>query len=437
MLDWPEHRHTSPTRMSESVWAAPDEARASSVNGPPAPSAGSSADQRPEASARALACCPLSETLTVSPAAALPHTAIGRSRCRTAWSWKMEASRSAAVASRPCLGATGSRRGAALERRGVLDVARPLVVRVRRVGAQRPAASGPAAARGPDGLRRLLVLDPVDDRAQHVEGVERRRSAATVAHPRHQEEPTPAGDHGRTTVRPGHPLVVVDRVEGREPRVADAVEEEELPAAAREGVEVRPARGRRQLHLRLGGRVLGPLVHVHLGRRERRAHGVRAAGEQPRYALGGGDARVEREARVHLPPLRVLRAGERPGKGLDLRLREAAVRLRPRATQRGGIESAPDRIGDDAVAQAVGGVAGGEQAVDDRLPIGVRERATAVRLSRRVERRHTVQHRRDPLVSDAGEGSCASPARRRRCRRSRWDSAAPSACPRARRSSSP
>ena len=92
MLDWPEHSHTSPTRMSESVWAAPDEARATSVNGPPAPIAGSSADQRPEASARALACRPPIETLTVSPAVALPHTAIGRSRCSTAWSWKMEAS---------------------------------------------------------------------------------------------------------------------------------------------------------------------------------------------------------------------------------------------------------------------------------------------------------------------------------------------------------
>ena len=78
--------------MSDSVWAAPDEARATSVNGPPAPIAGSSADQRPEASTRALACSPPIETLTVSPAVALPHTAIGRSRCSTAWSWKMEAS---------------------------------------------------------------------------------------------------------------------------------------------------------------------------------------------------------------------------------------------------------------------------------------------------------------------------------------------------------
>ncbi len=294
-------------------------------------------------------------------------------------------------------------RRAALERRGVLDVARPLVLRVRRVGAQRPAAAGEAAARGPDGLRWDLVLDPVDDGAQHVEGVERRRSAATVAHPRHQEEPAPAADRGRPAVRPGHALVVVDGVEGREPGVADAVVEEELAAAAREGVEVRPARGRRQLHLRLGGRVLGSLVHVHLGRRERRAHGVRAAGEQPRYALAGGDARVEQEARVHLPPLGVLRAGERFRQGLDLRLREAAVRLRPRATQRGGIESAADRVRDHAVAQAVGGVAGGEHAVDDGLPIGVRERATAVRLPRGVERRHAVQHRRDPLVTDAGE----------------------------------
>jgi hypothetical protein len=52
---------------------------------------------------------------------------------------------------------------------------------------------------------------------------------------------------------------------------------------------------------------------------------------------------------------------------------------------------------------AVGVVAGGEQAVDDRLPIGVREGAASVRLSRRVLRRHPVQHRRHPLVPDPGE----------------------------------
>jgi len=49
----------------------------------------------------------------------------------------------------------------------------------------------------------------------------------TVAHPWNQEQAAPAGDDGGPSVRPGHPLVVVDRVEGREPRVADAVEEEE------------------------------------------------------------------------------------------------------------------------------------------------------------------------------------------------------------------
>jgi hypothetical protein len=50
--------------------------------------------------------------------------------------------------------------------------------------------------------------------------------------------------------------------------------------------------------------------------------------------------------------------------GLGLRPREAAVRLLARAGQGRGIEAAPDRVGDDAVAQAVGSVARGEQAVD-------------------------------------------------------------------------
>ena len=126
--------------------------------------------------------------------------------------------------------------------------------------------------------------------------------------------------------------------------------------------------------------------------------------EQPRNALRGGDARVERKARVDLPSFRVLRAGERPGQGVDLRRREAAVRLRSRATQTTGIESAPDRIGDDAVAQPVVAVAGGEQAVDHRLSIRIRERAAHVGLSRRVEWRDAVEHGRDPFVSDAGEG---------------------------------
>jgi len=102
-----------------------------------------------------------------------------------------------------------------------------------------------------------------------------------------------------------------------------------------ERVEVvgRHGAGRGQGGENVGRGVFGALVHVHLGRRERRADRVHAAGEQPWNPLRGGDAGVEGEAGVYLPPLRILRAGERLGQGFHLRLREAAIGLRPRAAQ--------------------------------------------------------------------------------------------------------
>ncbi len=224
-----------------------------------------------------------------------------------------------------------------------------------------------------------------------------------MAHPRHEEQAAPAADDGRTAVRASHPLVVVDRVEGREPGVADAVVEDELPAAARERVEVGPARGGGERHLRVGGRLRGPLVHVHLRRGEGRTDGVQAAGEQARDALRRGDPGVEQEAGIHLPPPRVLRTAEGPDESIRLRPRQAALGLRTAARQRGGVEAAPRRVGDDAVLQAVGAVARREQAVDHQLAVGVGERPAGVRLPGGVEGRHLVDHRRHPLVPNAGE----------------------------------
>ncbi len=43
MFDWPEHKNTSPTRMSVMDWLAPDCVRTLSEYGPPAGIAGSSA----------------------------------------------------------------------------------------------------------------------------------------------------------------------------------------------------------------------------------------------------------------------------------------------------------------------------------------------------------------------------------------------------------
>src|SRR3569833_357526 len=83
MFDWPEHSHTSPTRMSFDVATAPDSARTLSVCGPPAAIAGNVASHRPFESARALAETPAMEAVTVSPGVLHPHTRTGVSRCNT------------------------------------------------------------------------------------------------------------------------------------------------------------------------------------------------------------------------------------------------------------------------------------------------------------------------------------------------------------------
>ena len=84
MFDWPEQRNTSPTRTSDTVSAAPEPVRTSSVYGPPASSAGSVAVHRPDASARTAARRPANATETSSPAPAVPQTETGRPRWMTA-----------------------------------------------------------------------------------------------------------------------------------------------------------------------------------------------------------------------------------------------------------------------------------------------------------------------------------------------------------------
>ncbi len=84
MFDWPPHRNTSPTMMSDSVCAGAPAALTDRLYGPPAGIAGSIARQLPSLPTFTLTRRSPSWTLSVLPGVPVPHTAIGRSRCTTA-----------------------------------------------------------------------------------------------------------------------------------------------------------------------------------------------------------------------------------------------------------------------------------------------------------------------------------------------------------------
>jgi len=81
MLDWPEATHTSPAQTSPNVTVFVP--LILSVYGPPAGSAGSAIDQRPAASALAVAFAAAMVAVTASSGAAVPASRSGRSRWTT------------------------------------------------------------------------------------------------------------------------------------------------------------------------------------------------------------------------------------------------------------------------------------------------------------------------------------------------------------------
>ena len=73
-----------------------------------------------------------------------------------------------------------------------------------------------------------------------------------MPHSGREEQAAPRLHLLRATVGRTHPCVVVDRVVRGEPRVAHAVEEDQLSAMPRKGIEVRPARRVPEDRLRVG-----------------------------------------------------------------------------------------------------------------------------------------------------------------------------------------
>src|SRR5690606_39873211 len=133
-------------------------------------------------------------------------------------------------------GAMATRPDALLGRPAAVAVRRrhvaTLVVRMGRIRAQRALAFHRRALRK-HAPRRLALLDSLHQRREQIELVTR-RAAAAVAHAGHEVEAAglvpglpPVGRRGA--------LVVVQRVPGREPRIADAVVVDHFAAATDEG----------------------------------------------------------------------------------------------------------------------------------------------------------------------------------------------------------
>src|SRR6187200_1264382 len=115
----------------------------------------------------------------------------------------------------------------------LLWISLSLVVRMLGIRTQRTAPSGKRATRR-SGCRRRSLLDPIHERRQQIEAVQRSFTTVTVPHPWSQIQTAPVVDDGRATIGLGHALVVVDRIERREPRIAHAVEEDQLATMAGE-----------------------------------------------------------------------------------------------------------------------------------------------------------------------------------------------------------
>lgn len=111
-------------------------------------------------------------------------------------------------------------------------IALAFLERVQGVRAQRAAPSRKRAAgrRQADGSHALF--DPVDDRGERIEAVERRWTVTAMSHAGRQEQTVPGANLLGPSIRLRHTLVVGDRVERREPGKADATPEDQLAAMA-------------------------------------------------------------------------------------------------------------------------------------------------------------------------------------------------------------
>ncbi len=218
-----------------------------------------------------------------------------------------------------------------------------------------------------------------------------------MTHAGHQEQPAGLREPLRSPVRSRQTLVVVDRIVGREPGVADAVVEDLLAAVAVEAGQIGPVVGVDQLLQGVG--VLARLVRdeVHGGgqhpaadRPSRRVQ--QEAGNRARHRHAG----VIGMGRIDVATVRGDRASEGRLHRGDLAGAQAAIRLGAGALHAGGIEAAAGHVEHHAIFQAVPLVAGLEERADEKLSVGGGERPAGNDLAGlRV-------HRRDAVEGDCG-----------------------------------
>ncbi len=273
-----------------------------------------------------------------------------------------------------------------------------------RIRAQGPAALRECLAGRDHSLWGMPLLDPTHEGLEQIETIERRRAAATVAHPRHEKQPAPPRDRLEAAVVLGELFVIAHGLLCGEPGIAHTVEEDEFAAVPGERVELGPGGSISDRYISRGGEPR-LLVDIHPGRRNGTAHGARSRVEKTGDALRVGNAGIEPEARVDGVAMRILRARESLRQRRGLFRQQTRRSLRAFAGELGGIEPATLRIEDHPVGDAVVGIASLQDRVDDELAVTVRQGARGLRSALVILRRNLVERNRDPLVCQVGVGS--------------------------------
>src|SRR5574340_621107 len=103
------------------------------------------------------------------------------------------------------------------------------------IRAEGTAAPRKVVARCGDRIRRRAFFHPIYNGGEHIEFVERRRTAAAMAHARYKEDAAPVFHQIEAAIGAGHVLVIAERIERRKPRIAQPVVKDQFSAVLGKG----------------------------------------------------------------------------------------------------------------------------------------------------------------------------------------------------------